>query len=220
MKLNIFFKKILYCLSGLLVIYILYGFYRTYQESDIVRIDYVGTNPTEYTFPVPIDSIRECILHIGHYGKFKGLRMMDYDGDSLILRDIVPAKYSYVYAYRNKNRRESAPNPRQHYELAIDLISVSPEETKVRINTIGHTIVSGVKYWTSLTFDGRYVAKLRDVESTTIEEYELLRYIGKQLGHIDSMPYVNYPSSLSKQEILQLFGEENPFSEEEMFNSI
>ncbi|MBQ7773160.1 MAG: hypothetical protein IJ383_03715 [Bacteroidales bacterium] len=217
MKIDNYFKRILYCLFVLLAIYILYGLYRTYQESDIVRIDYVGTNPTEYTFPAPIDSVRKCILYIGHYGKFKGLRMMDYDGDSLILRDIVPPKFSYVYTYRSKNKRKYVPNPRQHYEFKIDLVAVSQGETKVIVNTIKHTIVSGVKFWGSLTFDDRYVAKSKDVESTTIEEYELLRYIGKLLGHIDSMPYVNYPSSLSRHEILQLFGNENPFSPEEMF---
>ena len=72
-------KIIFLCLSGFFAIYILYGLYRTYQEQSIVRIDYVGTNPTEFIFPVPVDSVRNCILSIKQERHFKGLTIMEYE---------------------------------------------------------------------------------------------------------------------------------------------
>lgn len=212
-------KIIFLCLSGFFAIYILYGLYRTYQEQSIVRIDYVGTNPTEFIFPVPVDSVRNCILSIKQERHFKGLTIMEYDNrDSLVLRDVVSkGKYSYVYKYDCAYKRRTSPSPPQHYELKVDLIPISTEETKVIVKNIHHHIISGVKFWLNLTFNERYIAKTREVESTTIEEYELLRYIGKLLGYIDTMPYVEYPSSLSKHEVLLMFGGNNPFSLEEMF---
>lgn len=213
-------KTVFLYISGFLVLYVLYGLYRTCQESSIVKIDYVGTNPTEFIFPVPVDSVRNCILSIRHKRHFKGLTIMEYDNrDSLVLRDVVSKdKYSYVYKYDCAYKRRTSPSPPQHYELKIDLIPISTEETKVIVKNIHHHIISGVKFWLNLTFNERYIAKTREVESTTIEEYELLRYIGKLLGYIDSMPYVEYPSSLSKHEILLMFGGNNPFSLEEMFD--
>jgi len=213
------YKKILLGISVIIMIYITYGLIRTYQESDIVHIDYVGANPTEFTFPVDIDSVKNCILSIEHERSFKGLTIMEYDHmDSLILRDVVNRyKYSYVYKYGSTYKRRDLPGVLQHYEFKIDLHPVSDGGTKVIVNSIHHSIVSGVKFWLNLTFNDRYIAKTKDVESTTIEEYELLRYIGKLLGYIDSMPHVVYPSSLSKHEILMMFGSKNPFSLKEMF---
>lgn len=220
MKSNKIMKKLFIGLAILLGVYVMYGLYRTYQESDIVRIDYVGTNPTEFTFPLPVDSVRSCIQSIRHERSFKGLAMMEYDDkDSLILRDVVSRyKFSYVYKYGSVYKWRNMPGVLQHYEFKIDLQPVSQGETKVIVNSIHHTINSGVKFWLNLTFNNRYFAKSRDVESTTIEEYELLRYIGKLLGCIDQMPYVEYPSSLSKHEILLMFGSRNPFSLKEMFH--
>ena len=220
MKCNKRRKNVFICLAILLGVYILYGMFRTYQESDIVRIDYVGANPTEFTFPVSVDSVRSCIRSIRHERSFKGLTMMEYDDkDSMILRDVVNRyKFSYVYKYGSVYKWRDMPGVLQHYEFKIDLQPVSQGETKVIVNSIHHTITSGVKFWLNLTFNNRYFAKNKDVESTTIEEYELLRYIGKLLGCIDQMPYVEYPSGLSKHEILLMFGSKNPFSLKEMFH--
>ena len=48
---------------------------------------------------------------------------------------------------------------------------------------------------------GIMVDRNKDVPSCTIEEYEILKYIGNKLGQ-EGMPPIHYPKSLTKEEIL------------------
>ena len=199
------------------IVYILYGFIRTYQESNIYEIEFHGNNPTEYVFPYPIDSVDKVIKNL-HWEDFKTFMYSEN-------RSIPERKYyyykslaplgSYVFRYKGVNTKY---NPVGHYyDQTIELSSASEDSTKVVVKNWDQIRIAGVKYWGSLKFERNYLPKEVPAESTTIEEYELLRYIGKKLGYIDQMPYVQYPPELSKEDVLYAFGSDNPFSLSEMF---
>ena len=196
------------------IVYILYGFIRTYQESNIYEIKFHGNNPTEYVFPYPIDSVEKVIKNLC-WRDFKTFMELEN-------RSIPERKYYYYsplaptgsYVFRYKKAKY---NPVWHsYDQTIELSSASEDSTKVVVKNKNQSRIAGVKYWGSLKFERNYLPKEVHAESTTIEEYEILRYIGKNLGYIDQMPYVQYPPELSKEDILYAFGA-NPFSLKEMF---
>ena len=200
------------------IVYILYGFIRTYQESNIYEIEFNGTNPTEYVFPFPIDSIKRTMANM-EYTNFKSFVELKYksvpDSNYYYYLPISSSCGSYVFRHNGVNKNEPV---RQHYEQSVELYPMSENSTKVIVNNVVQMRKKGVKFWLSFKFDKKYVSKRVPAESTTIEEYELLRYIGKRLGYIDQMPYVQYPPELSKQDILYAFGSDNPFSLKEMFS--
>ena len=200
------------------IVYILYGFIRTYQESNIYEIEFNGTNPTEYVFPFPIDSIKRTMANM-EYTNFKSFVELKYksvpDSNYYYYRPISASCGSYVFRHNGVNKNEPV---RQHYEQSVELYPMSENSTKVIVNNVVQMRKKGVKFWLSFKFDKKYVSKQVPAESTTIEEYELLRYIGKKLGYIDQMPYVQYPPELSKEDVLYAFGSDNPFSLKEMFS--
>ena len=200
------------------IVYILYGFIRTYQESNIYEIEFNGTNPTEYVFPFPIDSIKRIIDNM-EYTNFKSFVELKYksvpDSNYYYYYPVSSRCGSYIFRYEGVNKKKPV---KQYYEQTIKLYPVSEDSTRIVVNNVIHKRRNGVKFWLNFKFDEKYVSKQVLAESTTIEEYELLRYIGKRLGYIDQMPYVQYPPELSKQDILYAFGSDNPFSLKEMFS--
>ncbi len=195
-----------------------YGLVRTHQEANIYEIEFRGTNPIEYVFPFPIDSIKRIIDNM-EYTNFKSFVELKYksvpDSNYYYYYPVSSRCGSYIFRYEGVNKKKPV---KQYYEQTIKLYPVSEDSTRIVVNNVIHKRRNGVKFWLNFKFDEKYVSKQVLAESTTIEEYELLRYIGKRLGYIDQMPYVQYPPELSKQDILYAFGSDNPFSLKEMFS--
>lgn len=67
---------------------------------------------------------------------------------------------------------------------------------------------------------GIMVDRNKDVPSCTIEEYEILKYIGNKLGQ-EGMPPIHYPKALTKEEILEHFHDGSslsfPFTEKDIY---
>ena len=67
---------------------------------------------------------------------------------------------------------------------------------------------------------GIMVDRNKDVPSCTIEEYEILKYIGNKLGQ-EGMPPIHYPKALTKEEILEHFHNgfslSFPFTEKDIY---
>ena len=68
--------------------------------------------------------------------------------------------------------------------------------------------------------NGLLVSRLMEATSTTIEEYEILKYIGNKLGQ-EGMPPIHYPKALTKEEILEHFHDGSslsfPFTEKDIY---
>lgn len=197
----------------------LYGQVRKYQEANIIKSTCFCNNPTSYIFPVSIDSLKNIIFTIQNFKGFqynKYLYQTDTANNIYILHTVTSNLKSYIYRYNNKNIQKKKAVA-QDFKYKVSLERLSENKTIVSVSTIDHSICCGIKYWMNLKYSTGY-PKIMSVESTTIEEYEFLRYIGKLLGYIDTMPYVQYPQDLSQKDILRIFYYENPFSLKEMFN--
>jgi len=85
---------------------------------------------------------------------------------------------------------------RYYASFLIIIDSLDSIHTKVKIKTIEPRIVVGYGLLPSIPHFVR-LEKTKPVPPSTIEEYELLRYIGSKIG-VDSMPPVVYPKGHEK----------------------
>lgn len=216
-------KFVLFIIGTLFICWVVYGFIRASQEADIIKLEYKDVNPTSYVFPVPVSVVRDSLQRLitkSHPVNFKDFvweKGRDGEGDFYLWPLVASGLGSYIYRY-NK-RKDSINTGREKYQyhtFNVHLQAVSSDSTRVIVNIKNNTISYGVKFWTNVCFKN-YVPKEKNVPSTTIEEYELLRYIGKKLGYLKGMPYVKYPKQLTREEILKTFGDDNPFTYREMF---
>lgn len=216
-------KLVLLIISTLFICWIIYGFIRASQEADIIKLEYRDVNPTSYVFPVPISVVRDSLQRLitksdpVNFKDFIWENSTDGESDFYLWPLGASGLGSYVYRYRTREDHINAGKEKyQYHTFNVHLQAVSTDSTRVIINIKNNSISYGVKFWTNVCFTN-YVPKEKNVPSTTIEEYELLRYIGKKLGYLKDMPYVKYPEQLTKEEILKTFGDNNPFTYQEMF---
>lgn len=214
MKSNI----ILIAFNILFLLWVVFGLYRCSQESDIYELAYGFHNPIEYVFPYSCDTLQYIMEHIneGEPGKdFKLIKINRISQDSTYFYlETRMKRGSYLWHYKGLKKRDVVS---QHLEHAVKLIPISNDSTKVMVKNINQRLHYGVLFWRDLTFSDNYRIGYTKTSSSTIEEYELLRYIGKRLNYINLMPFVKYPEGLSKEEILIRFGSNNPFTMKEMF---
>jgi hypothetical protein len=76
-------------------------------------------------------------------------------------------------------------------DFQIHLTSISPDQTRVEIKTFDSHVLAGTE-WHPFAVAGIYLV----VEPTSVEEYEILLDIGKQLDVLD-MPTLIFPDSKS-----------------------
>lgn len=105
---------------------------------------------------------------------------------------------SYVY----KNRKGQFLEAHAEYILKID--SIDLKKTSISILLHENYVNIGRKLGLNPISLGITVNRNMDVPSTTIEEYEILKYIGNRLGQ-KGMPPIHYPKALTKEEILEHF---------------
>ncbi len=222
-------KKIKYLKKGFLAIaviligYIMYHSILLYSDTRILRMPSTSfnqiyqepLNPTHYIFPISYSVIKDSLIL--WQNKFRLKFNYALEGHYKVIANARPMMYSYVYEHRHKMKGRDK-YARQHFNYFVSVDSIGINKSLVKVQTIGHFIYRENEHiMKPYMSDEIYSAKKRYVESTTIEEYELLRYIGKRLGLIDQMPHVKYPSHLTKREILYIFGSYNPFTYNEMF---
>ena len=86
------------------------------------------------------------------------------------------------------------------YKIHIHIVQKSPTSTSVEINTIDPKIAIGTKFpYNILGIKEPGVALEKKVPPSTIEEYEVLLEIGKELGIADSMPPLILPDTTSSE---------------------
>ena len=104
------------------------------------------------------------------------------------------------------------------YVLRID--SVALKKTRVSVLLHKNYVSIGRKLGLNPISLGIMVDRNKDVPSCTIEEYEILKYIGNKLGQ-EGMPPIHYPKALTKEEILEHFHDGSslsfPFTEKDIY---
>lgn len=105
---------------------------------------------------------------------------------------------SYVF----KNRKGEFLWAYSEYILRID--SIARNKTKIAVFSHEGNVTVGRKLGFNPVSNGLLVSRLMEATSTTIEEYEILKYIGNKLGQ-KGMPPIHYPKALTREEILEHF---------------
>lgn len=172
--------------------------------------DNLRKNPTLSFGRYPAERVRGYVLRYLGANQDKGLEL-----SRLVYSFSSTNANSYVY--RKKN---SGCFLVSNFTFSLRITSLDSTRTKV-----------DVIYKKSSSFAGDYLAfnprlmnfkvpRILDLGSTTIEEYEILRYIGKMLGQ-NNMPPIHYPEAVTLLDVLENFRIKGvqtfPFSKEDMF---
>lgn len=159
-------------------------------------------NSTEYCFGANINQVRIAIKDgLGNY-QIKGLALyfsqdnrfeilkVDTNKNDAYLRTFLEPMKSKIYFKEDTPLLYSAD-----FHLHLDSLGVS--KTKVTVITLKSEVSTGIKpgIGDNLTLGS---ANYKSVPPSTIEEYEILLIIGKQLGQ-EGMPPCIYPSKEAKK---------------------
>ena len=105
-------------------------------------------------------------------------------------------------------------------EYILRICPLEPFKTKVEVLLHDSHVTVGRKLGFNPVSNGVFVPRNKPVFSTTIEEYEILKYVGNKLGQ-KGMPPIYYPKALTKEEILDHFRNGNylnfPFTDEDIY---
>lgn len=157
-------------------------------------------NLTSYSFDYSSDAVRQAIEKA--FGKIPGYRYMklkvfnedelkSYLASNKLTAELHKDDFYLTYSgsigkseiYFDRNNK-----PLDYYaEFIIHLIPNDSQNVKVEIITINSKVAVGRKLFPSLPHLVRMI-KTKDVEPSTIEEYEILLKIGEALGVSGSMP--------------------------------
>ena len=164
-----------------------------YTKKRVSRL--VTPNPTTYVFDADIeevvDAIKEKKRTLLHYGglRFKGDRIF-YDtsiyNNPNNINDAILVSIDYIKSKTYYRFGEPAP---YNVNFHLHLESISEHKTKVEIFTLEPKIVLFEIGIAAIHFGFTWMKK---VPPSTIEEYEILLIIGKELGE-KGMPACNYP---------------------------
>ena len=157
----------------------------------------------------PVERVRGYILRYLGANRDQGLEL-----SRQVFSFVNTNSNSYVYR-KKKDRHFLVSN------FTFDLKIISLDSMQTRVDVVYKKSWSSAGYY--LAFNPRLmnfkVPRVLDLGSTTIEEYEILRYIGKMLGQKD-MPPVRYPEAVTLLDVRANFRIKGvqtlPFTEEEM----
>ena len=159
-------------------------------------------NPTEYLYFFGIDSVKMIIKQKFSHGEFYGLDLACKE-DILITKifdnpsnynDFVLEEFSTWHKCKSKVYFNKENKPLiYHATYQIHLEKVSESKTKVSIIVTE----SGIIYKTKLPVLPHLsrVNRLKELPPTTVEEYEILLIIGKELG-VKDMPSIKIPEKI------------------------
>lgn len=198
-------------LASLFIWYISYGIKRCHEEGDVVRLEFNEFNPQIYDLPFNIDSVENAIIALDADYSSSSYRISERNGFDFILD---PAFYelSYVYVYRNRQWEPVL----EAFLLSVNLLSLNKDLTRITVRKSYNSVSYGVKMWQDVTFK-YYFYNVYEVKTPAIQEYDFIRLLGKQLGYLKNMPFTKYPKELSQKQILVRFGDNMPFTVDEVF---
>ena len=171
-------------------------------------------NPTSYVYDFPEMEVRRVLDSCFALHGFQlppDVRKKYREG----LKSLVsfPLR-SYVF----KNRKGEFLWAYSEYILRID--SIARNKTKIAVFSHEGNVTVGRKLGFNPVSNGLLVSRLMEATSTTIEEYEILKYIGNKLGQ-KGMPPIHYPKALTREEILEHFHNgfslSFPFTEKDIY---
>lgn len=165
-------------------------------------------NPTAFVLDFSREKVKEvidslaCNVYNGEESDYKynwefkgmyGLGVKFWDKNQI---NIYYKCNAYSYAFR-KNGEFFRMNPLH----SVKLDSIKPYKTRILVTSLHSPDIEVGYYYLPNPRTGEFkIPRMRKVSHTTIEEYELIRYIGKVLGQ-SGMPPIRYPSIATMENI-------------------
>lgn len=119
------------------------------------------------------------------------------------------------YVYREKKTGQFLPSS---FLFRLEVVSLDSARTRVDVMYKKSSSRAGYYFAYDPHLMNFQVPRYLDLGSTTIEEYEILRYVGKMLGQ-KGMPPIHYPKSVTILELRRNFlvdgGQTFPFTGDE-----
>ena len=166
-------------------------------------------NPTEYVFNFSKEEVKQAVIE--RMGKYQYRDMTIYGfGYDVFRKDeshfrgnvdyfVFREQYAFSFCYRKRNGGRLSC-----LEMRLYLDSLAPQQTRARMEVTKLEVFTG--YGLAVGIHGIGIGPiLKDMPATTVEEYQVLYKIGKQLGVADKMPRINYPIGLSKKELMDTY---------------
>lgn len=197
-----------------------------------IRLPGEGVNPTSYVFDFPKAAVMKAIdscfndhriqisswprkfkhtprirkVSLSHYASWMEL--------SITIGGFGDSPKAYVWQ-RGKNKERPICYP--IFQLLVD--SLAEKRTKVELKCKSYSIYAGNYLMYNPISQDIGIPRFKEVGSTTIEEYEILKIIGIMLGQ-KGMPPVNYPSGVTLEDIKEEFTVDGelflPFTKKDM----
>ena len=203
---------------------------------DIRREGEEVLNPTSYVYDFPrpvVKRVLDSCFVLSRYElppdareryreKLKSLQVLPkgdgipsrFSGNQDTLYPVSFPQRSYVF----RNRKGQFLWAYSQYILRVD--SLGKDKTKIEVFLHDNDVTVGRKLGFNPVSNGLLVSRCIKSTSTTIEEYEILKYVGNKLGQ-KGMPPIHYPKAMTKEEILDHFRYDKsldfPFVEEDIY---
>lgn len=185
--------------------------------SPVRQLRLVTPNPTSYDFDVPLPEVHACAMHVfdgfgvpdAVFGPRPARRGLPY-ADSFSVEDKAnavfgsdifkdPANANDVYVFNRLQPLVASPVYRGRtgglpFSAAFQIHIVARSANRTRVTVIAHDakITTGQRFGLGSCGPARILQTER-VEPTSIEEYEMLRYLAHALG-VTRMPPPRVPS--------------------------
>lgn len=169
--------------------------------SNFRELSFIDRNPTEFTYDYSIDDVKLAINN--RFDRYDFRKMGLYYGDNLYPDSLSifiqrgnendyclstyddPIGKSYIY-FRGSQALDYIASFHLHLQREDDV------KTKVSVFTLKPRVVTGLELLPNI--HGVRPFEYKEVEPSSIEEYEILLVIGKELGQ-KGMPSLKRPSS-------------------------
>jgi hypothetical protein len=174
------------------------------KESSVVERKALRTrNPTTYVFNEPKSVIRIAIISALGDLKYKDLTLL-YTGSRFLMSDtfdlfeqpgnsddfLLTPSPSNLFPFKSVEYFRDSLGVEYHASFHLHIVALNEGQTQVDVITIDPKIIVGVK--DQLSPHLKRPLEYQAVEPSTVEEYEILRIIGYEIGTAE-MPKIIYP---------------------------
>lgn len=209
---KIFKKKLKILLGVVIALCFIYIVFPRDLFLDITKSRLGEENPTSYTFNVSVDSLAKLIGKQKY--RIKNSNLECYKDLNIVYAIHMDEGQSNTKSYEYRIFSEGR---RCLFVILFQIDSIASDKTVLFYdNSESDTeILCGKEMYFNLHGSGvseRWIKR----KPSNIDIYETLRYIGKIVGE-KNMPPIIYPKWLSKKQILETFGPDNPFTPQEQF---
>lgn len=199
-------EKVIFYTVGIIILVV--GTNRTVSSGwmkYLFRERLVAPNPTEYIFNFSKEDVKRAVIEKMGKGEYRDMNLtgLGYDvrrKDESYFRGNTDYFVFHEVSTRSFCYRKQDGGRYLSLAMRLYLDSLTPQQTRARIEVTTYEVFTG--YGLAVGIHGIGIGPItKDMPATTVEEYQVLYKIGKQLGVSNKMPRINYPIGLTRKEL-------------------